>query len=112
MPIDTWKMLVQRFPPTVKVTQENADSFGLGTLNGYSLGFALIGKKTALSVSISMVSFLRHKTIAVPWDQIDIQRVGTNPDGDYVAVVSFPKLHNCELVLPWRKKFTKLHDRA
>lgn len=111
MPIDIWRMLVKRFPPTVKVTQENADSVGSGTLNGCPLGFALIARKTELSVRISMVSFLRHKTIAVPWDRIEVRRVGTNPKGDYIAVVSFPEFHYCEMVLPWRKKFARFHDR-
>lgn len=112
MPINTWKALVQRFPRTVKVNQENADSVGLGTLNDLTLSFALVARNDTLSVRIFMVRFLWRDTITVPWNQIDIQRVGTNPEGDYVAVVSFPEFPDCELVLPWRKKFARFHDRA
>ena len=112
MPIDAWKVLTRRFPCGKRITSVDADVSGRGALNGHPLVLEVIAREGALSVKVCVVSFLRNNTIAVPWDQIDIQRVGTNPDGDYVAVVSFPKLHNCELVLPWRKKFTKFHDRA
>lgn len=112
MPIDTWKRLARRFPRGFRVALVDADNIGGGSLNGYALSFALIAREGALSVRVCHVWLLRRNTIAVPWNQIEIRRVGTNSDGNYVATVSFPEFPDCELVLPWLKKFARFHDRA
>ena len=112
MPIHLWKLLGRRFPCTRKVTEQNADCFGFGTLNGCDLCFALVADKTALTVGICKALFVRPKTIKIPWDQIEISRVGTNYDGAYVAVISFPSISGCEMVLPWRRKLAKILDQV
>ena len=112
MPIHTWKMLVRRFPRGIKVASVDADMIGKGTLNGCPLVFELIAREGALNIRLSMVAFLWRNTIAVPWRQIQIRQVGTNHDGKYVAVVSFPEFPDCEMVLPWLKRFRRFHDRA
>ena len=76
------------------------------------MDFALVVEKTALTVSICKISFLWPRTITIPWDQIEIRRIGTNSNGEYVAVVSFPSLNGCDMVLPWRRKFAKILDHV
>ena len=112
MPVHTWKMLARRYPRGTKVALVDADNVGEGTLNGCPLVFALIAREGALSVRVCNVSFLWRNTIAIPWNQVRIRRVGTNPKGDYVAVVALPQFPDCELVLPWLKKFARFHDRS
>ena len=112
IPISSWKLLVRHFPPTRRVTETNADCIGVGTLEGCRLDFALVVEKTALTVSICKILFLWPRTITVPWDQIEIRRIGTNSNGGYVAVVSFPSLNGCDMVLPWRRKFAKILDHV
>lgn len=112
MPIHLWKLLGCRFPSTQKVTEQNADCLGFGTLNGCDLYFALVADKTALTVGIRKALFVRPKTIKIPWDQIEISRAGTNYDGAYVAVISFPSIDGCEMVLPWRRRFAKILDQV
>lgn len=107
-----WKLLGRRFPCTRKATEQNADCVGFGTLNGCDLCFALVADKTALTVGIHKALFVRPKTIKIPWDQIEISRVGANYDGAYFAVVSVPSIHGCEMVLPWRRKFAKILDQV
>lgn len=112
MPIQQWRLLVRRFLRGIKVTATNANCEGDGALDGCPLYFMLVAKEGALSIRVCQVWFLRRNTIAVPWNQIEIRRVGTNSDGNYVATVSFPEFPDCELVLPWLRKFARFHDRA
>ena len=111
MPIRLWKLLATRSPRTRKANEKNADCLGMGTLNGCELYFALVVDRTALTIGVCQILFLRPKSITIPWDQIQIDRVGTNYDGKYVAVVSVPSIHGCEMVLPWRRKFAKILDQ-
>ncbi len=112
IPIRLWKLLASRSPHRRKANEKNADSLGMGTLNGCDLYFALIVDKTALTVGVCQTLFLWPKSITIPWDQIRIDRVGTNYDGKYVAVVSVPSIHGCEMVLPWRRKFARILDQV
>lgn len=112
MPIHIWKILARRFPRGIRVTSVDADMIGEGTLNGCPLVFELIAREGALNIRLGMVAFLWRNTIAVPWNQIRIHQVGTNHDEKYVAVVSFPEFPDCEMVLPWLKRFARFHDLA
>ena len=112
MPMRLWKLLASRSPHRRKANEKNADSLGMGTLNGCELYFALIVDKKALTVGVCQTLFLWPKSVTIPWDQIQIDRVGTNYDGKYVAVVSVPSIHGCEMVLPWRRKFAKILDQV
>ena len=112
MPIDTWKTLARRFPRGARFKSAEVDTVGRGSLDGVHLIFELVARKGALTVKVCWVSFLWRNTLAIPWNQIEIRRVGTNQRGHYVAAVSFPQLPDCEMVLPWLKKFAKYHDRS
>lgn len=112
IPIHLWKLLASRSPHTRKANEKNADSLGMGTLNGCDLYLALIVDKAALTVGVCQTLFLWPKSVTIPWDQVQIDRVGTNYDGKYVAVVSVPSIHGCEMVLPWRRKFAKILDQV
>ena len=112
IPIQVWRILAQRFPCSTEVNPGRVDFDGRGAINDCPVPLAVVAKEDALSVRILMVRFLRPKTITIPWDRMEILREWTNPDGDHVATVSFPKLRNCELVLPWQSEFTKFHERT
>jgi len=112
MPIHLWRLLAARSQRTRKANEKNADCLGMGTLNGCDLYFALVLDRTALTIGVCKILFLRPKSITIPWDQIQMDQVGTNGDGEYVAVISFPFIHGCQIVLPWRRKFAKTLDEV
>jgi len=111
MPIHTWVILARRFPRGIRVTSVDADIIGEGSLNRCPLLFELIAREGALNIRLRMVSFVWRNTIAVPWNKIQVRQVGKNHDGNYVAVVSFLEFPDCEMVLPWLKRFRRFHDR-
>lgn len=107
MPRQAWKALETRFPRKRKVNEELAECVGHGTLNGVEVYFAIIVDEAALSIRVCRVASLRPMVISIPWDRIEIVRVGLNSKRKYTALVTIPELWNCDIELPWRRHFPK-----
>ena len=69
------KALGARYPTQRRITFENADCLGNGSLNGHPFSFALISEKRGLFVRIGGSLFARPRTLLIPWNEIEMGQV-------------------------------------
>lgn len=110
MPRASWNLIVRHCPPRGRVTDDELECIGRGSLDDHPLMFVVVADNEALTVRIFGDPLLRRKTAAIPWAYVDIKEVGLSENDEPLAVLSIKEPMGCELVLPWHPKFSACRE--